>query len=245
MVDGIYGCLFEQPMYHNRTMGNKLRIAPSILAADFAHLGRDVRVAEAAGADVIHVDVMDGQFVPNITIGPVVIRAVQRVTTLPIDVHLMVDQPERYVEMFVEAGSDMLTVHPEATIHLHRTLDTIRALGAKAGVVLNPATGTSHLRYVLPLIDLVLVMSVNPGFGGQSFIAGVLPKIQHVRKMLDQANSHAWLSVDGGIDPVTAPKVVAAGADTLVAGSAIYRSEKGVSAALSDLRAAGERGFAN
>lgn len=224
-------------------MKKDLRIAPSILAADFANLGRDVRAVESAGADVIHVDAMDGQFVPNISVGPVVIRAVREITDLPIDVHLMVDRPERYLEAFVEAGSDMLTVHPEATIHLHRTLDTIRTLGAKAGVVLNPATSESHLRYVLPLTDLVLVMSVNPGFGGQSFIDGVVPKIRRVREMLDQAGSDAWLSVDGGVDPSTAPKAVAAGADTLVAGSAIFRSEKGVEQALADLRSAGKRGF--
>ena len=224
-------------------MKKVIRIAPSILAADFANLGRDVREAESAGADVIHVDVMDGQFVPNISIGPVVIRAVREVTELPIDVHLMVDRPERYLEAFVEAGSDMLAVHPEATIHLHRTLDKIRTLGAKAGVVLNPATEETHLRYVLSLTDLVLVMSVNPGFGGQTFIDDVVPKIRRVREMLDQAGSGAWLSVDGGVNLSTAPSVVAAGADTLVAGSAIFRCEKGIQQALVDLRSAGERGF--
>jgi ribulose-phosphate 3-epimerase len=217
-------------------MKRPIRIAPSILSADFAHLGDQVRAAEAAGADVIHVDVMDGQFVPNITIGPLVIAAVRAVTALPLDVHLMIDRPERYVEAFASAGADILTVHPEATIHLHRTLQQIRALGVRAGVVLNPATSETALRYVMPYLDLVLVMTVNPGFGGQTLIPEMFEKIRTVRGLLDEADSAAWLSVDGGIDPVTAPQVVAHGADTLVAGSAIFSVPEGVAAGLSALR---------
>jgi len=218
-------------------------IAPSILAADFGRLAEEIQEAEVGGADVIHIDVMDGQFVPNITIGPVVVGAARRATTLPLDVHLMVDRPERYLEAFVEAGADWLLVHPEASIHFPRTLARIRSLGAKAGLVLNPGTVEAHLQYVLPLIDVVLVMSVNPGFGGQSFIPEIVPKIRRVREMLDRAGSAARLAVDGGIDTETAPQVVEAGADTLVAGSAVFRSEKGVQRAIGDLRAAGRRVF--
>jgi ribulose-phosphate 3-epimerase len=230
-------------MYHNQAMEKKLYIAPSILAADFSQLGAEVQAAEAAGADVIHFDVMDGQFVPNISIGPGVLNAVRRITDLPLDVHLMVDRPERYLKDFVDAGADMLTVHPEATIHLHRTLDSIRSLGAEAGVVLNPGTSESSLDYVLSLVDIVLVMSVNPGFGGQTFIKEVLPKIRRIREMLDSEKSDARLSVDGGIDPETAPWVVSAGANMLVAGSAIFRSESGIRQAIADLRNAGRGAF--
>jgi ribulose-phosphate 3-epimerase len=215
----------------------RLRIAPSILAADFAALGEAVREAEAAGADLIHVDVMDGRFVPNLTIGPPVVAALRRVTRLPLDVHLMIVEPERYLRAFAEAGADWLTVHPEATIHLHRTLTQIRALGLKAGVALNPSTSEESLRYVLEVVDHVLVMSVNPGFGGQSFIPAVLPKIERVRAMLDGAGREAVsIAVDGGITPQTAPQVVAAGADVLVAGSAIFRAEAGVAEAIRRLR---------
>ncbi len=192
--------------------------------------------AEAAGADVIHVDVMDGQFVPNITIGPLVVAAVRAVTSLPLDVHLMVDRPERYVGAFASAGADLLTVHPEATVHLHRTLQQIRELGVGAGVVLNPATPETALRYVLPYLDLVLIMTVNPGFGGQKLIPGMYAKIRAVRTMLDEAESAAWLSVDGGIDPTTAPQAVAHGADMLVAGSAIFAAPAGIAAGLDALR---------
>ncbi len=215
----------------------RIRIAPSILAADFAALGEAVREAEAAGADLIHVDLMDGRFVPNLTIGPPVVAALRRVTGLPLDVHLMIVEPERYLRAFAEAGADWLTVHPEATIHLHRTLTQIRALGLKAGVALNPATSEESLRYVLGVVDHVLVMSVNPGFGGQSFIPAVLPKIERVRAMLDGAGRGAVsIAVDGGITPQTAPQVVAAGADVLVAGSAIFRAEAGVAEAIRRLR---------
>lgn len=203
-------------------MDARIRIAPSILSADFARLGDAVACAEAAGADVIHVDVMDGQFVPNITIGPVVVAAVRQVTSLPLDVHLMIAKPESFVAAFVQAGADMLTIHPETPGHWHRTLQQIRGAGARAGIALNPGTPESVLEYVLPLLDVVLVMTVNPGFGGQAFIPEMLAKIAAVRRMLDGAGSAAWLAVDGGINVTTAPQVVRAGADTLVAGTAIF-----------------------
>ncbi|HOU13197.1 MAG TPA: ribulose-phosphate 3-epimerase [Anaerolineae bacterium] len=217
-------------------MDRCVRIAPSILSADFAYLGAAVEMAEAAGADVIHVDVMDGHFVPNITIGPLVVAALRKVTTLPLDVHLMIASPERYLEVFAQAGADVLTVHPEATPHLHRVLQQIRALGIQAGVALNPATSESVLRYVVPMLDLVLVMTVNPGFGGQAFLPEMLPKIAAVRSILDAADQEAWLSVDGGIDVTTAPLVVAQGANHLVAGSAIFAAPEGVAAAIRALR---------
>jgi len=196
------------PVYHSQVM-NTVRIAPSILSADFARLGDQVREAENAGADVIHVDVMDGHFVPNITIGPLVV-----------------------------SGADILTVHPEATPHLHRVVQQIHSLGVRAGVALNPATPESVLQYVLSDLDLVLVMTVNPGFGGQKLIPEAFAKMRAVREMLDRGRSSAWLSVDGGIDAVTAPQAVAHGADTLVAGSAIYSASEGVAAAIHALRGA-------
>lgn len=217
-------------------MNGHIQIAPSILAADFSRLADEVQAVEAAGADVIHLDVMDGQFVPNITFGPEIVRAVRRITQLPLDVHLMIVEPERYLEAFVRAGADALTVHPEATLHLHRTLQQIRDLGVSAGVVLNPATPETVLRYVLPLVDGVLVMSVNPGFGGQAFIREVLPKISAVRQMLDVADRVAWLAVDGGITTDTAPWVVERGADRLVAGSAIYQAPEGIAQAIAAFR---------
>jgi ribulose-phosphate 3-epimerase len=217
-------------------MNKNVRIAPSILSADFAHLGAAIEMAEAAGADVIHVDVMDGRFVPNMTIGPPVVAALRKVTKLPLDVHLMIDTPERYVEAFAQAGADVLTVHPEATVHLHQVLRQICDLGVQAGVSLNPATPESVLRYVVGMVDLVLVMTVNPGFGGQDFLPEMLPKIAAVRSILDAAGSAAWLSVDGGINVETAPLVVAYGADHLVAGSAIFTVPEGVAAAISALR---------
>ncbi len=220
-------------------MGRSVKIAPSILAADFAALGEAVRAAEAAGADLIHVDVMDGHFVPNLTIGPPVVAALRRVTSLPLDVHLMIEAPERLIEAFARAGADYLTVHPEASVHLHRTLQSIRAAGVRAGVALNPATPEHVLRYVTPLLDMVLIMSVNPGFGGQAFLPEVLPKVSAVRALLDAAGrSEALLAVDGGIDRRTAPLVVAAGADTLVAGTAIFAVPEGIAAAIAALRGA-------
>jgi ribulose-phosphate 3-epimerase len=201
-------------------------IAPSILSADFGRLAEEVRAVEAAGADWIHVDVMDGRFVPNITIGPVVVDAVRRATRLPVDVHLMIVEPERYVESFQKAGADRISVHVEASPHLHRTLQQIRALGARAGVVLDPHTSEDGIRYVLGDLDLVLVMSVNPGFGGQSFIPAALPKLRALRSAIDAAGLDVALEVDGGIAPATAGAVVAAGARVLVAGSAVFGAVK-------------------
>jgi len=199
-----------------------LRIAPSILSADFARLGDEVRAIEAAGADVVHVDVMDGRFVPNITIGPLVVAALRKVTKLPLDVHLMIVEPDRYLDAFAAAGADGITVHAEACPHLHRTLQHIRGLDKRAGVALNPHTGEDVLRYVMGELDLVLVMSVSPGFGGQSFIEAVLPKIERVRAMIDATGRAIDLEVDGGIKPGTAGRVCAAGADLLVAGNAVF-----------------------
>lgn len=195
-------------------------LAPSILSANFADLGADVRAIEHAGADWVHVDVMDGRFVPNITIGPPVVRALRSVTTLPLDVHLMIVEPERYVETFCEAGADIVSVHVEACTHLERTLAVIRKMGKKAGVVLNPHTPETALQYVLHTVDLVLVMSVNPGFGGQAFLPSVLPKIERMRSMIGERPIR--LEVDGGIQPDTAKRAIDAGADVLVAGQAVF-----------------------
>lgn len=199
-------------------------IAPSILSADFSRLGDEVRAVEAAGADVIHVDVMDGHFVPNITIGPLIVKAVRAVTDLPVDVHLMITHPDQYLQDFIDAGADWVTVHVEACTHLHRTLSYIRSKGKKAGAVLNPATSLSTLEYVLSEVDLVMLMSVNPGFGGQSFIESSLDKISRLRRMLDAVNPEAGIEVDGGISPATIGRVAAAGANIFVAGSAVYGS---------------------
>ncbi len=203
-------------------MMNTMMIAPSILSADFSRLGDEIRAVQAAGAEVIHVDVMDGHFVPNITIGPLVVKAVRRVTDLPVDVHLMITEPDRYLKDFADAGADWITVHVEACIHLHRTLNYIRDLGKKAGAVLNPATSLSTLDYVLEELDLVMLMSVNPGFGGQSFIESTLEKISRLRAMLDKVNPGAGIEIDGGISPKTIGRVAEAGANIFVAGSAIY-----------------------
>lgn len=198
-------------------------VAPSILSADFANLASELRRAEDGGADWIHIDVMDGHFVPNITIGPPVVRKIKANTGLPLDCHLMITDPDRYLGDFAQAGSNYLTVHAETCIHLQRTLSQIRALGMKAGVALNPSTPEDHLAYVLSDLDLVLVMSVNPGFGGQKFIPAVVPKIARIRKMLDEAGrTDVPISVDGGIDATTAKVVHAAGAGVLVAGKSIY-----------------------
>ncbi|WP_226661546.1 ribulose-phosphate 3-epimerase [Alteriqipengyuania lutimaris] len=198
-------------------------IAPSILSADFARLGEEVRSVDAAGADWIHIDVMDGHFVPNLTIGPGVVKALRPHSDKPFDVHLMVSPVDQWLEAFAEAGADHITIHPEAGPHTHRTLQTIRSLGKKAGVVLNPGTPESVLEYLIDMVDLVLVMSVNPGFGGQSFIDSQLRKIEAIRTMIDATGRDIWLEVDGGVDADTAPRCVAAGADVLVAGSATFR----------------------
>jgi ribulose-phosphate 3-epimerase len=201
-------------------------IAPSILSADFGRLAEEVRAAEEAGADWIHVDVMDGRFVPNITIGPLIVSAVRRATKLPVDVHLMIVEPERYVEDFCKAGASFLSVHVEASPHLHRTVQQIKAHGAKAGVVLNPHTSEESIRHVIEDVDLVLVMSVNPGFGGQSFIPAALPKLRAIRAMIDGSGRDVMLEVDGGVSPATSSAVVGAGARVLVAGSAVFGAVK-------------------
>jgi ribulose-phosphate 3-epimerase len=220
-------------------MHSEVTIAPSILAADFTRLGEEVREVEAAGADWIHVDVMDGHFVPNITMGPVVVAALRRATGLPLDVHLMIEQPERYLEAFAQAGADHLIVHVENAPHLHRTLQQIRALGPRAGVAINPATPLGALDEVLGLVDHVLVMTVNPGFGGQAFIPSSPRRVRALAERLTAAGSKARIAVDGGIDPQTAPQIVAAGARVLVAGSAIFGGPPGqAGAALAALRAA-------
>jgi len=201
------------------------KIAPSILSADFTRLGEEVKAVERAGADYIHVDVMDGHFVPNITIGPMVVKAVRRITKLPLDVHLMISNPDGFIESFVDAGADMITVHAEAVDHLHRSLQHIRKAGAKPGVSLNPATPPEVLEYVLSDLNLVLLMTVNPGFESQAFIPEVVPKIRRLREMIDQRQLGVEIEVDGGINPETIHQVSAAGAEVFVAGSAIFYSK--------------------
>lgn len=214
-----------------------LQIAPSLLSADFAALGKAIAVAERGGADMIHVDIMDGHFVPNLTMGPPVVKSLRRVSHLPLDVHLMIQEPDRYAEAFVEAGASSLTVHVEAVVHLHRTIQFIKSLGAKAGVALNPATPVVMLEDIAGDVDYVLVMTVNPGFGGQTFIPRSESKVRAVRELLAAEGSSAPIEVDGGIDVQTAPRIVAAGADILVAGNAIFGSAD-PERAIRELRAA-------
>ena len=203
----------------------KYLIAPSILSADFTCLGREVKAVENAGADWIHVDVMDGHFVPNITMGPLIVEAVRRATSLPVDVHLMIDRPERYVADFVSAGADYLSIQVEACVHLHRCIHQIKELGAKAGAVLNPSTGLSAIDYVLEDLDFVLIMSVNPGFGGQKFIASSLDKIRTLREAIAQRNLSTLIQIDGGVNDDTIASIAAAGVDCFVAGSAIFNTD--------------------
>lgn len=215
-----------------------IRISASILSADFARLGEQIAEAEQGGADYIHVDVMDGMFVPNITAGPILVSAARRSTSLPLDVHLMIEKPERYLEAFREAGANILTVHYEACPHLHRTVQRIRELGAAPGVSLNPSTPLSALEEILDYVDLVLIMTVNPGFGGQKYIETMTAKIARLRRWLDERDRRPVLEVDGGLNPQTAPKAARAGADIIVAGAAIFAADVPVGAAIRRLREA-------
>jgi len=218
-----------------------IRIAPSILSADFGRLAEEVRAVEAAGADWIHVDVMDGRFVPNITIGPLVVEAVRKVTRLPIDAHLMIVEPERYVEAFAKAGADLISVHAEVSPHLHRTIQAIRAAGARPAVALNPSTPLDCLEHVLGDVDMVLLMTVNPGFGGQSYIPAVTEKVRRLRRMADERGQELELQVDGGVKASTVGVVAQAGANVLVAGTAVFGA-KDYRAAVRELRDAAELG---
>jgi len=220
-------------------MAQPIFIAPSILSADFARLAEEIAAVEQAGADLLHVDVMDGHFVPNLTVGPPIVESLKKVTKLPLDVHLMITNADAFIPDFVEAGADYLTVHVEACPHLHRTIQSIKERGIKAGVTLNPATPISSLQDIMGDVDLVLIMSVNPGFGGQKFIPSVLKKIADARAMLDRINSHALLEVDGGVKVENTKEIVAAGATTLVAGSAIF-SQRDYKATIAALRAAAQ-----
>jgi len=218
--------------------GKRVKLAPSILSADFGRLGEQVAEVAKAGADYIHVDVMDGHFVPNITIGAPVVASLRSWTNLPLDVHLMIERPENHIPQFAEAGAGIITVHVEVGQHLHRLIETIKGLGIRAGVALNPATPLSSVDEVLPLLDLVLVMTVNPGFGGQAFIGSMMDKITRLREMLDDRQAKAELEVDGGITASIAPKVAQAGAEVLVAGAAIFNSRQGAGKALHEMRRA-------
>lgn len=213
-----------------------VKIAASILSSDFSRLGEQVSEAVEAGADYVHVDVMDGHFVPNLTIGPVVVRAIRHVTDRPFDVHLMIESPENYIDDFAQAGADIITVQQEACIHLHRVVEQIKGHGKRAGVAINPATPTLVLEEILPFIDLVLIMTVNPGFGGQSFIETMPAKIAGLRAVIDSRGLPIELEVDGGIHPQTAPRVVQAGAQVLVAGSAVFLDPEGVRSGVRKLR---------
>jgi len=213
-------------------MINGIKLAPSVLAADYARLGEQVREVAAAGADYIHVDVMDGRFVPNISVGPLVVEALRRATDLPLDVHLMIEEPERHIEAFAQAGASILTVHPEASPHLHRLVQMIKGLGVLSGVALNPASPLALIEEVLAEVDLVLLMTVNPGWGGQEFLHSVLPKMRRLRRMLDEQGLAAELEVDGGISAETVSLVVEAGARVLVAGTVVFQHADGVAKAM-------------
>jgi ribulose-phosphate 3-epimerase len=217
---------------------NKILIAPSILSADFTRLGDEIRSVQDAGADWIHIDVMDGHFVPNITIGPMIVSAAKKVAKIPLDVHLMISDPDSYLEEFHAAGADVLTVHPEATHHLHRTLTRIRELGMKAGAALNPSTSLTAVEYVLAESDIIMLMTVNPGFGGQSFIKTMLSKVGRLRNMIDKSGYKILIEVDGGVSPKTAPDLIREGADVFVAGSAVFNHPP-YNEVIADLRAGG------
>lgn len=217
-------------------MEHKIKLAPSILSADFGRVGEQVAEATKAGADYIHVDVMDGHFVPNITIGPLVVAAIRPHTSLPLDVHLMIESPEKYIKQFAQAGADIITVHAEVCPHLHRMVESIKEAGCKAGVSLNPSTPLTALDEVLPILDLALLMSVNPGFGGQQFIESTIGKIARLRRKLDELGLAAELEVDGGITAEIAPRVAQAGARVLVAGAAVFNKRESVSQAIARIR---------
>lgn len=202
-----------------------VKIAPSILSADFSRLGEEIIAAEKAGADLVHIDVMDGHFVPNITIGPLVVKAVKKVASIPLDVHLMIEDPDKYVKDFADSGADIITVHEEVCKHLHRTIQNIKECGVKAAVSINPATPVSHIKIILPYVDMVLIMSVNPGFGGQKFIPGALTKIKRLKDIINKNNYKAEIEVDGGVNIDNVAEVVKAGADIVVMGSAFYNSD--------------------
>jgi ribulose-phosphate 3-epimerase len=215
-----------------------IRIAPSILAADFTRLGEQIGEAEAAGADLIHVDVMDGRFVPNMTVGPLIVEAIRQITKLPLDVHLMIVEPERHIQAFADAGATMISVHVETCPHLHRTVQQIREAGVHPAVVLNPHTPAVLIKEILPFVDMVLAMTVNPGFGGQFFIPEVLPKLREIRSLIQAGSRPVDLEVDGGIDEITAPQVTASGANVLVAGTSVFCAPGGIRAGIAALRKA-------
>ena len=219
-----------------QSVSDKFIIAPSILSSDFLHLGNVLQTCQSAGADWIHVDVMDGQFVPNLTMGPFIVRHCRRGTDLPLDVHLMIEKPEGLLEAFAEAGASHLTVHVETCPHLHRTLQDIRSLGCKAGVTLNPGTPAASIYQVLPYVDLVLVMSVDPGFSGGTYIPEMVGKVAEIRRKLDEIGSSAWLEVDGGISPETLPEMKAAGATAFVSATSIFKHPDGIAAGITSLR---------
>lgn len=224
-------------------MSGKIQIAPSLLSADFSRLGEEIRAVEQGGADLIHIDVMDGCFVPNITIGPLIVKAAKRVAKQPLDVHLMIIEADKYLEDFASAGADIISVHVEACTHLHRTVARIHELGCRAGVVLNPATSLSSLDYILEEVDLVMLMSVNPGFGGQSFIPSTLRKIRELSQRIKALDKEIIIEVDGGISPASIEKVAAAGATLFVAGSAVYGSDD-YAATIAQMKVNGEKGAA-
>jgi ribulose-phosphate 3-epimerase len=223
-------------------VSSAIKIAASILAADFTRLGEEVRQAEAGGTDLFHLDIMDGRFVPNISFGPMVVEAVRGVTRLPLDVHLMIEQPERYLAVFARAGADMINVHVETCPHLHRTIYQIKELTLKAGVAINPHTPFEMIRDILPDVDRVLVMSVDPGFGGQKFIQSVLPKIEQIARATRELDHSVEIGVDGGVDTSTAPTIVASGGNVLVAGSSVFHAPGGIAAGITALRAAAGSG---